>query len=111
MASTSAGRHREAAAAFGARAREELGDRIERVVLFGSVARGEERGIDSDVDLLVVVTDDTSPTVEQQLQDIAGDVMLEYGVAVSAHLVHSSTAERSDGDRFVRNAMAEGVDV
>lgn len=111
MASTSAGRHREAAAAFGERARAELGGYVERVVLFGSVARGEERGIDSDVVLLVVVEDDASAAVEQRLQTIAGDVMLEHGVAVSAHVVRSSTTDPSDGDGFVRNALAEGVDV
>lgn len=38
--------------------REEYGDVVEAVTLFGSVARGEERGIASDIDLLVVLSDD-----------------------------------------------------
>ncbi|WP_292491416.1 nucleotidyltransferase domain-containing protein [Methanoculleus sp. 10] len=38
---------------FAAKAREACGDAIEEIILFGSVARGDDRP-DSDIDILVV---------------------------------------------------------
>ena len=38
---------------FAAKAREACGDAIEEIILFGSVARGDDRS-DSDIDILVV---------------------------------------------------------
>ncbi|MFB6099817.1 MAG: nucleotidyltransferase domain-containing protein, partial [Candidatus Nanohalobium sp.] len=47
-------KHREAFRDFAERAEEELGGSLEKLVLYGSVARGEEDD-ESDVDVLVVV--------------------------------------------------------
>lgn len=55
------------------------------ILLYGSVARGEERGVHSDVDSLVVLSDgvDDAATVEHDSRDLAYDVELEYGVVLS----------------------------
>ena len=76
--------HNHAADAFARRIREQYGDAIESVFLFGSAARGEERGSDSDVDLLVVLYDTVEKAVvEDRIRALAYDIELEYGVILS----------------------------
>ena len=67
---------RAVAAEFARRASERFGTRIERVVLFGSVARGTD-GPESDVDL-VVVADDRGPELCDGLDEIAFDLTLSF---------------------------------
>lgn len=58
-----------------------VGDRVARMILYGSVLRGDA-GPESDVDLLVVATGDVR-AVGRALGDIAFEVMLEHGELVS----------------------------
>lgn len=97
--------HEDAFEAFAERALDHHGDEIREVIRFGSTASGETRGIDSDVDVLVVV--DTGD-LEASLREIAYDVQLEYGVVVSLHVL---TAERFADRRdhpFVRSVLQDG---
>ncbi|TQQ81325.1 nucleotidyltransferase domain-containing protein [Halonotius terrestris] len=102
-------RHTDAATAFVRRVRKANIDGLESLILFGSTARGEAAGLDSDVDFLVVVGEaaDTD-TVENTLRDIAYDVMLEYGPVVEVHTVSESTFEQRREHPFVRQAMRDG---
>lgn len=70
------GRHREAFEEFAERAQEELGESLEKLVLYGSVARGEERE-DSDVDVFVVIDSEEDKEV---VEELAFDVNVEFGV-------------------------------
>ena len=89
--------HRGAAADFARRVRERYGDVVETVLLYGSVARNEARGRDSDVDLLVVLVDDVDRTeFERRVRDLAYDVELEHGVVLSLVLT-SESGYRSGG--------------
>ncbi|MCU4743815.1 nucleotidyltransferase domain-containing protein [Halobacteria archaeon AArc-m2/3/4] len=97
--------HEDAADVFAERARAKYGDSIAHLVVFGSTARGETRGVDSDVDVFIVISD---PTIERPLRDLAYDVGLEYGLVFS---VHTLTAERFDARKdhpFVRTVFEEG---
>jgi predicted nucleotidyltransferase len=69
-------RHREAFEEFAERAQEELGGSLEKLVLYGSVARGEERE-DSDVDVFVVIDSEEDKEV---VEELAFDVNVEFGV-------------------------------
>jgi predicted nucleotidyltransferase len=69
-------RHREAFESFAERAEDELGDSLEKLVLYGSVARGEETG-DSDVDVFVVVDSEEDKEV---VEELAFDVNVKFGV-------------------------------
>src|SRR5688572_20399263 len=62
-------------------ARTILGDRLSRVVLFGSRARGESDE-DSDVDLLVVTTGHSADE-ERAIVDAATTLSLESGLILS----------------------------
>jgi predicted nucleotidyltransferase len=72
-------RHREAFEDFAERAQEELGDSLEKLVLYGSVARGEERE-DSDVDVFAVVEAEED---KRKLRDLAFETGLRYEVSFS----------------------------
>ena len=97
--------HEDAVSAFVERVEDADIPALQRLVLFGSVAR-ETHGSDSDIDVLALIDDDADErAVEDQLRDIAYDVMLEYSVAFSIHGVTESTLEdRADHPFFTRVA-------
>jgi predicted nucleotidyltransferase len=64
-----------------ARIRRRFPDSVLAVMLFGSKARGDA-DVDSDIDLLVLV-DEESGELRSQLWRIASDVSLEYYVLLS----------------------------
>ena len=49
------------------------------VYLFGSVARGSY-GLDSDIDVLVLLSFEPSNSIEERVFDLGYDVELDYGV-------------------------------
>ncbi|OGS51049.1 MAG: hypothetical protein A3K65_00960 [Euryarchaeota archaeon RBG_16_68_12] len=91
---------------FARRLKAKYGDRIERVVLFGSVARGDHRA-DSDVDLLVV-TEDTSWAFRLRLAEDATECLAREGVYVSAKPVSPEELAGMKGTLFERNVRTEG---
>ena len=72
-------RHREAFEEFAERAQEELGESLEKLVLYGSVARGEETE-SSDVDVFAVVGSEED---KKELRDLAFETGLDYEVSFS----------------------------
>lgn len=105
------GIHGRAADAFVEAVENELGEGIEAVYVFGSVARGTETER-SDVDVLAVVADGVDfGAVDDRLLAIAYDVQLEHGVTVEVHTQRAEEfRERRDrGEPFVRTVVEEGV--
>ncbi len=84
---------------------EKYGDKIESIILFGSVARGEAKE-DSDVDILVV-----GDVSIEELVDISFPILLEDGELISAKDMKKDHFEylAKEGYSFVRNVMREGV--
>lgn len=97
---------RRAFDAFAERARERLDGSLRRLVLYGSVARGEERP-DSDVDVFAVVG---RPSDKRVLHDVAFDVELEYEVAISLIVRTPDEYGSMEGSRFAEE-VARGVAV
>lgn len=101
--------HGAAAEEYVRRVREVDVSGVETMYLFGSTARAEASGLDSDVDFLVVLSDDVDcATVTDRLRDIVYDVMLEYGPVVEVHTLARSAFERRRDHPFVRRVVDEG---
>src|SRR5262245_30001907 len=84
---------------------------IERLVLFGSRARGDHRP-DSDYDLLVVVGR-RDPLVIDALYEAVMDILLGHGRLVSLKILESDELARLQALRapFATRVAAEGVPV
>ncbi len=101
--------YRKIAEDFARHLKAKYGDRIERIILFGSVARGEYRE-DSDVDLIVIGRGD-----RLSLQDeVAGDsvrLLLDTGVLVSAMVFTVEEMGKIRETLFGRAIAEEGLTV
>lgn len=109
MAESRASTHERAAHAFAQQVRDRMGEAVQTVLLYGSVARGEERGVASDVDLLVVVRDDVErDVVAERVRDLAYDIELEQGVVLSLLVLSASEYDRRVERPFLRNVRRDG---
>jgi len=108
---STAGAHTAAAEAFATRATEQFDEELSELFVFGSTVRGEARGLASDVDVLVVLSETAdSTTVGDALREIAYDVMLEHGPVVELHILSESAFRQSrrQNNPFVRTVVDEG---
>jgi predicted nucleotidyltransferase len=104
---------REAVAQFARETRAALGDRLSRVVLFGSRARGDHEP-DSDVDLIVFIREgEDVPAARETVRRIARGVAAAHDDAflVMAFVYTEESFLRDATYFFIRNVKAEGVEV
>ena len=94
---------------FRASVDEIYGDRIERVVLFGSRARGEAHQ-DSDYDVAVFLKDltDRRP-VMNRLADLSTDILEETGEFIHAMPYRAGSYE--DRTPLMHEIRADGIDL
>ena len=81
---------------------------IDRVVLFGSLARGDA-GPGSDADLLVVVNHTDLPFLERFVRYAPAGVGI--GVDVFAYTQSELQKMLAEGNPFIARALSEGVDL
>ncbi len=60
-----------------------LGVAIDSLIPYGSAARGEYKGIDSDIDILVIAKDETNSTYEKIRNVAATEIDLNNSTATS----------------------------
>ena len=109
QSTTYSDRYRVAAEEFARRVTDALGDRVDSIVLYGSVVRGEA-GPESDIDILVVGDD------SRNLRDIAGKIAFdldcegEFTFLISVFAIERDELLRLRrlGSPFVRNILREG---
>jgi len=102
-------RYQEAVDEFMKRVLEKYRDRIESIILFGSVARGVAKE-ESDVDILIV-TKDEDFRLRRALIGIAFDILLETEKNISVKALSKEEFERRKFFSFLRNVILEGVKV
>lgn len=102
---------REAIDVFRAAILKDFPDRIDRIVLYGSKARGDWNQ-DSDVDLLLVVDGDWRD-VQRAASRLSVDSHLDRGVFLSAKAIEIEHYERmrAEGWAFYRAVEEEGIEV
>lgn len=97
--------HEQAFEDFAERAMDEVGEHIEKLMLYGSTVRGEAQGIKSDVDIFIVV--DTLD-VKRDLYAISNDVMLEYEVVPSLRIQTVNEFEQEKDRPFIKGILQDG---
>jgi len=86
------------------------GDRLKRLICYGSQARGEASP-DSDIDLALILEGKIQPSREiDRLLDILADFNVRYGVLISLLPIAQETWQSAKGP-FWRNLMREGVEL
>jgi uncharacterized protein len=85
------------------------GDRLDKLVLFGSQARGDAEP-DSDIDIMVVLKDQVVFGEEMwRTSMIRGDVSLKYNTVVSCLYMSTERYERDLEEPLLINVREEGV--
>src|SRR5205085_2523234 len=82
----------------------ERGVPLERLIVFGSRARGDHEPF-SDMDVCVIVTDDSSDT-RAQIRDVAWEVGFEADVLISSIIF---TASQLEGRPYCELPVVEAV--
>lgn len=81
-------------------------DKIKKIVLFGSVARGDDSE-DSDIDILIV------SSYKDELFDFIYDkiyeILIDYQELISAHFVDEEKFEKEKEFSFLSNVIQEGI--
>jgi len=81
-------------------------DDIKLIMLFGSVARGEDTK-ESDIDILIV-----SPNADDlryKINRIAVDIILEKDEVISPYLMTEEHFNKTRNNSFLTNVLNEGV--
>lgn len=97
----------DAADAFADRARAEHGESIRRLVVFGDAARGDDRGVHTSVEVLLVL-EEADDERERRLERLAETVGLEHGVVFSVHILPAERFEAQSDHPFIQTALEEG---
>jgi predicted nucleotidyltransferase len=88
-----------------------LGEKLAKVIVYGSYARGDYRD-NSDVDIMILVkmSDEEIRTVKNDIYDLAFDVEMSTGIEISPVIKNEEQYEYwVDTLPFYRNVRDEGV--
>ena len=81
-------------------------DKIFRIILFGSVARGDD-GKDSDIDILIV--SDYWEEIDSIITDVVGDIVLDQQELISPHIMSVERFNNTKDYSFLTNVLEDGV--
>lgn len=99
---------RQVISEFVRRTQSLYGDRLKRILVYGSYARNEATA-ESDIDLAVVLAGDVVPGKEiDRMIDVITDINLEYGVLLSVYPV-SEENYRNVNSPLLINIRREGI--
>ena len=79
---------------------------IKQIILFGSVARGEDNN-DSDIDILIIT--DSKDEIKDFVYDKVTDFSLYEEEYISAHFISQNHFNKTKNFSFLTNVLDEGV--
>lgn len=86
-------------------------EKLAKIVLFGSYARGDFDD-ESDIDILVLIEDDEPEKYSDEIVDFEVDLTIKYGVLPSIILRNIDYfSENKEIIPFYRNVEKEGVEI
>ena len=91
-------------------AKELLGEKLSKVVLYGSFARGDFDA-DSDIDFAFISTipNNNIPSYNKSIGEITSELSIKYGILVSTIIISTETLnEYKDVLPFYMNLLKEG---
>lgn len=97
--------HRLALEEFTTKAKNILKDNLVDILVYGSVARGDEK-TESDIDIIVVVKHQVFKT-QMRLAALAFDILLETGEYISVQTMKSADLKRDT--IFMQNVRREAI--
>lgn len=88
----------------------ELGESINSLILYGSAAREQHKGTESDIDILVIAKDETKLAYDK-IRKIATEVDLRNSTATTLVYLSQREFERNVGlgSPFLENVAGEGI--
>ena len=81
-------------------------DKIKLMILFGSVARGDDTE-DSDIDILVI--SNYRKDIWPKISDIIVDTIGIYGELLSVHVMSENVYNKTKDYSFLTNVLKEGI--
>ena len=94
---------------FGREVDEVLDGRVDKIVLFGSYARGEQLP-GSDIDLMIVLNEEIGGD-RSRVSKIAGRYFLEKNVFISPKIITKHSLEEKSDFGFFQKIEQEGIKV
>jgi len=94
-----------------AAAKEVLGDKLEKVILFGSYARGDYDE-ESDIDIMIIadIALEDKTAIRQKIHKVAGSLLWDYGILVCLTMTCSDIFHQyHDISGFYINVQKDGV--
>ncbi len=81
-------------------------DDIVKIILFGSVARGDDTE-ESDIDILIITAN--SDELSDEINSAAVDIILEKDEFISPHVMSEEHFNKTIDYPFLANVLKEGV--
>lgn len=81
-------------------------DDIVKIILFGSVARGDDTE-ESDIDILIITTN--SDELSDEINSAAVDIILEKDEFISPHVMSEEHFNKTIDYPFLTDVLKEGV--
>ena len=83
-------------------------DYIIKIILFGSVARGDD-GEESDIDILIISNHHME--IDDRIADEIARIMYDNQELISAHVMSENLFNKTRNFSFLTNVLREGVSI
>ncbi len=97
--------HNQALSYFLKNLRKKFGNKIKKVILFGSYARGDYNE-ESDIDILVI-----GDIKLDDIMDLVVDIMVKYGILINVIIKSENEFNKLRYSSFYLTILNEGVEI